>query len=1374
MQEKESSYRVVWSGKFTEPLISEVAKQLPKTSGTKSRTNGPLDARSPEDLLKPIKKEPRKPFTSAPAQPNCCRGCGCELQSSKPKELGYIPPQGHRIKEKPKEYIAKKDFNRFFTPQDFLPNDFLQKYVDSIVETKSETPQKIARIVVTDQGFIHKDDSITESTNSKEETMDEREKSSEVTTEGEASDVIVAGDEAEKGNTEESEMTEEEKQEAKEILALKLNESINWKKKKSARDLICNRCFQLKYHNKVIPVRVPIETFKSKLSAIGYSGQRVIVYKVVDVFDFDGSFIPNMADITGRNPVVLIMNKMDILPTDVSRERIKNWARREAKNRGIHNVVAVHLVSSMYQRTMETLLKDLENIAEDQQIFVMGTSNAGKSTLINKILDAYRVRSHATVSAVPGTTLSTGSFKLPEGPTLWDTPGVHNPYQLTVRLNRKDMEVVVPKARIKPMVWSLRPGHTIFLGGLARIDFKEGNPGTYFTIFVASTLKIHVCKTIKADQLYENHVGGMLSPPTEATDPNDVIPSTLDYKPLKPLYKARTIRTEGMGYKQATMDIVISGLGWVAVTGEGAWHIEVQAPRGVDVGTREPLLGFETPTSKNPDVKVHKVFKARRRTNERCWCWVRVTFDVPIGWITTQCAQRTSQKHASDMRGRLLSLVFLTLMVSGLGEKRSLLPAVSSHPHFVPHTSNDNETFSFDILLRQQNLDVIEKAFWAVSDPKHPDYGKHWTRELIEDTVRPKKESFQQVLIWLERDMPYAEVHLGPTYLRVTSTIDRVQSTFQSTIKRWKNKKSGRSVHRLHGRASFPSHLEEHIHLFGGLTDLLPLDDGIEMVETEKRNVVSQSSSPITPVDKSYTGTISAINSLYNINYNTIKNSKTTAAIFGFFNYFEQNALNDFLRNSNLAGNTPVAVGDVTCLSRPANVCGTTESDLDVQMVAGIAQNIKLLFVSSAPPSAPESYYLLESIEIYLGLAPFTPQVISISYVSDEDVCFGSPSPYLCGTTDSYLDRTDTEIMKLGLMGVSVMAASGDYGVIDVSIGNCPPDNTKWCPKGGCSYSSSQCQQVYAPFDVQNNINTPTLFPLYATVPTSDYKAFFSANSKCKLDLDFSDQLMYSTCTCDQLVYGKYGSTTFSAPDYSNQKNYFGVNWPATSAYVTAVGGTKKSGDTEVVCSIDSGAYISSGGGFSRRYLQPAYQKYAVGNWSTQSTKPPAGTYDTSYRGFPDVSLLAHQIPISRCDNGGGSCSTIQVDGTSASTPLLAAMISLINDQRISSGRATLGFLNPLLYQAAQDAPDVFRDITSGDNRFDAVTGWDPVTGLGSIDFSRLSQYALMTQFNVTYNTALDSPYAAVTRVQGLPTTGDSPRVLQNVLLSSLLLFSLI
>lgn len=84
----------------------------------------------------------------------------------------------------------------------------------------------------------------------------------------------------------------------------------------------------------------------------------------------------------------------------------------------------------------------------------------------------------------------------------------------------------------------------------------------------------------------------------------------------------------------------------------------------------------------------------------------------------------------------------------------------------------------------------------------------------------------------------------------------------------------------------------------------------------------------------------------------------------------------------------------------------------------------------------------------------------------------------------------------------------------------------------------------------------------------------------------------------------------------------------------------------------------------------------------------------------------------------------LPVGGTSAASPIFAAIVGLLNDVRISQGKPTLGFLNPWLYQTGRQG---LNDVTLGSNAgcgtdsFPATTGWDPATGLGTPDFKKLA-----------------------------------------------------
>ncbi|KAJ7454305.1 family S53 protease-like protein [Mycena galericulata] len=175
---------------------------------------------------------------------------------------------------------------------------------------------------------------------------------------------------------------------------------------------------------------------------------------------------------------------------------------------------------------------------------------------------------------------------------------------------------------------------------------------------------------------------------------------------------------------------------------------------------------------------------------------------------------------------------------------------------------------------------------------------------------------------------------------------------------------------------------------------------------------------------------------------------------------------------------------------------------------------------------------------------------------------------------------------------------------------------------------------------------------------------------------------------------------------------------PSTCPWVTSVGASQtilenftKNNFSEI------GAAFSSGG-FSNYFEAPAYQKGDVDTYVANLDGAYGGLFNTTGRGFPDVSAEGVNFEII-AEN-----STFLVSGTSASSPVFASVIALLNDERIAAGKSPLGFLNPLLYSPAGRA--ALNDITDGKNPgcstpgFNATAGWDPVTGLGSPNYAKL------------------------------------------------------
>ncbi|KAJ7636361.1 family S53 protease-like protein [Roridomyces roridus] len=167
---------------------------------------------------------------------------------------------------------------------------------------------------------------------------------------------------------------------------------------------------------------------------------------------------------------------------------------------------------------------------------------------------------------------------------------------------------------------------------------------------------------------------------------------------------------------------------------------------------------------------------------------------------------------------------------------------------------------------------------------------------------------------------------------------------------------------------------------------------------------------------------------------------------------------------------------------------------------------------------------------------------------------------------------------------------------------------------------------------------------------------------------------------------------------------------PGGCPFVTSVGGT-----TNVP---PHAASLFSSGGFSNYFPTPSYQATDVTKYVDSIGSLYQGLYNTSGRGFPDVSAASHNIEIVLEGD------VTFVDGTSCATPIFASIIALVNDRLIAAGKPVLGFLNPFLYSAQGRA--AFTDVISGNNPgcntngFSATSGWDPVTGLGTPNFDAL------------------------------------------------------
>lgn len=188
-----------------------------------------------------------------------------------------------------------------------------------------------------------------------------------------------------------------------------------------------------------------------------------------------------------------------------------------------------------------------------------------------------------------------------------------------------------------------------------------------------------------------------------------------------------------------------------------------------------------------------------------------------------------------------------------------------------------------------------------------------------------------------------------------------------------------------------------------------------------------------------------------------------------------------------------------------------------------------------------------------------------------------------------------------------------------------------------------------------------------------------------------------------------------------NTTTTFLPTFPAGCPFVTAVGATTGS-------SPESGVGFSSGG-FSIYHDRPAYQASAVDDYVASIGETYAGLYNATGRGIPDVAAQGQRFVV--IDKNRSAL----VSGTSASSPVFAGVVGLLNAARKAQGLPGLGFLNPFLYNNSEALLDITAGFSSGCQgaggglptsgaRWNCTTGWDPVTGLGTPLFDLLLEAA--------------------------------------------------
>jgi subtilase family serine protease len=369
----------------------------------------------------------------------------------------------------------------------------------------------------------------------------------------------------------------------------------------------------------------------------------------------------------------------------------------------------------------------------------------------------------------------------------------------------------------------------------------------------------------------------------------------------------------------------------------------------------------------------------------------------------------------------------------------------------------------------------------------------------------------------------------------------------------------------------------------------------------------------------------------------------------------------------------------------------------------------------------------------FLKLVGLKPQHISVDNVYGNN----PPSQYLAGGEA----QLDVEY---------IMALAPDAETSFYSIGDYNP------------YSPENENFLTWMYIVGNQTNPPYVHSLsYGDIESVVFDTSNENAMAFAEEMDYQFLLMANRGLSVLVASGDDGSSSMNVRDDPSSCNSAVPEWPASSPYVTTVGATQLSneynpvcghgydgmpldlpfqcsGVSEIVCSASTGGVITTGGGFSNVYDRETYAPWqtdfvdAYLNVSGATPSSP-GFFNKTGRAYPDVAAYGSNYFVYL------QGITTRESGTSASTPVFAAMVTLWNDMRFSQNKAALGFLNPWLYSIAEEYPETFYDVSVGniacaaghgdvtccDETFYAAAGWDATTGLGTPHFDTIASLVL-------------------------------------------------
>lgn len=236
---------------------------------------------------------------------------------------------------------------------------------------------------------------------------------------------------------------------------------------------ICERCFKLKYYGEYKEVSLTNKEYQSILSSIPKDSLVVYLTSLLSL---------NLNIINDFYNVIIVLTKKDLLPKSVKDYKLIDYVLKR-----VDKYLDIEVISSIKNYNLDNLINKINKYSNNKEVYFVGNTNSGKSTLINKLIKNYSEKDiEITTSIYPSTTLNKIEIDL-NGIKIIDTPGLISEGSIINYLDLKEIKKITPKKEIKPRSYQLKGKGSLIIDNKVRIDYFNDNN---ITIYLANNLNI--------------------------------------------------------------------------------------------------------------------------------------------------------------------------------------------------------------------------------------------------------------------------------------------------------------------------------------------------------------------------------------------------------------------------------------------------------------------------------------------------------------------------------------------------------------------------------------------------------------------------------------------------------------------------------------------------------------------------------------------------------------------------------------------------------------------------------------------------------------------------------------------------------------------